>query len=1080
MGAMILQMLTHTVYTHDELQNFYKMHSMTRDEIAHKTHLLVYKYPPVLLDILEICLSPVESPVIEPQKGYNTPHIRMKCPISRLLLGAMDELRQIVLKYNEDIEWVRPVQWTDEDEFNRREMVTEKLHAARELAISGKALSVLMMCGLCDLYIVAKILLGRNKAIARLMLEAKKTRFELLPQEVQIRIIKRRKAIAKSKENKAERRWFIKQAQFRHWKAREMTIWIADALTSSYRDAYIAAKKQGKFVRPTAEVMNRKQQEQANRLARLLSDKQAEMFAATVNSHVSANSTRAEKAGPGFSTKTDAMASGRTSPGSMASTKSLATNTLFNMSGKSLDSLDAGSSTKSAGSVPSTAASEKEEKKVMARRNLQFLFQRIQTLMDPPQEWIEKILLNAGHMFHGRKAFPTPYETDIDQDNLYKEVGLQCAKCIVARLAASSSGHRGLYAELINARRKADSRLNHSTLATQISEEALRLKKLLVSAELVAKNLPVLRQGVLDYSKETDIHDRNWAKRQVMSVSMAIVEKFENTEWIRHKGEMLASAKINALYRQWKTRKLVTNVWVKADLALKDQLAQEKEEWQRKIASGEISIEIPDFEKDAQQAAEEDEEMNNLEPVQVTDCTATEDSIEVLVTVDLGVSRFGKLMSTRQHATCVGCVLVQPPWLPDVVSNEIQIVIPKEHKDTALPHHAGSASDGSASKGSASALTATQQLRRNAAGQLPNINQISGHVAAVGPPQPDYRRASQAGHHGHHVHVPSKPPLTAKDFEINPSDLSSIDADSTSDISFDAKKTVDILSEGHGELVLILYDARQLTDVKDAFRKYLPAQPTGSGPEGSGRSGSVTGSRRGSGFLPRPPSSPGGAFSGSYSPSGSPGPGDSPGHVSVSPAGNSSRPGSLANLAAGGGGAGGGRFSPGGGAVAPKPDISNIFPVEISWLGPKQDEELMKQYMKERMIAIQTGAPMPDPPVSDVDVMRLLVRPNGGMTGLPGSAQYTADAKKNVIIRPFANYRVRVIMSDIFLPRIESQRNNFDVYAFVKVSKIDDSYCFMHITDIVVLAGKYYSYARRRSDRAHTHSTSKHAGSSQV
>ena len=69
--------------------------------------------------------------------------------------------------------------------------------------------------------------------------------------------------------------------------------------------------------------------------------------------------------------------------------------------------------------------------------------------------------------------------------------------------------------EVTQARQKTDSRLNHSTLATRVSEETLLTKKILTTADIIAKNLIGLRTGVLEFAKEMEISDRNWAKRMV-------------------------------------------------------------------------------------------------------------------------------------------------------------------------------------------------------------------------------------------------------------------------------------------------------------------------------------------------------------------------------------------------------------------------------------------------------------------------------------------------------------------------------------------------------------------------------------
>ena len=69
--------------------------------------------------------------------------------------------------------------------------------------------------------------------------------------------------------------------------------------------------------------------------------------------------------------------------------------------------------------------------------------------------------------------------------------------------------------EVFQARQKTDSRLNHSTLATRVTEETLHTKKVLTAADIVAKNLTGLRTGVLEFAKDMEISDRMWAKRIV-------------------------------------------------------------------------------------------------------------------------------------------------------------------------------------------------------------------------------------------------------------------------------------------------------------------------------------------------------------------------------------------------------------------------------------------------------------------------------------------------------------------------------------------------------------------------------------
>jgi hypothetical protein len=997
LGAMVLQIITHTVYTQDELSMLCRQ-TFTRQELAHK-YMVVYKYPDCILDLLEICFSPVAPPIIEPQRGYNLPMIRMKCNITRELIPVIDALRVIVLKCNEDIEWVRPILWTEDDETIRQETLVKRLTEYQELATTGRSL-----------------------AAARLKLEAKKLRFELLPVEVQNRIIKRRKAIQKSKENKAERMWFMKQAQYRHWGSRESMIWIADAVTASYRDAYVHAKKHGKFVRPTADVLNRKAQENAARIAKMMSGKLGGIglgedgggglglsnlnlsgkssfdvsmrldSPTPTNASTSLRFASSKTSMAGASTKTVNYSVASSSIKTQASETTVGSgNTNGNILASQLPSI----------TLPTTVANskltEKEEKKKLAQRNLQFLYQRLSTLLDPVQESIEKILLHGGYMFHGRKQLPTPYETDIDQDNLYRETGVRSARNICNRLS-----NRLLYWEIMNARKKADSRLNHSTLATQISEEALRTKKMLVAAEVISKNLPGLRQGILEFAKETDIHDRSWAKRQVLSVCLAIVEKFENTEWIRKKGEMLASAKINALYRQWKTRRLVSSVWIKAELTLKEQLAAEKEVWQKKVASGEIAIEIPDFDVDTQQQVVEDDELNALEPVEVIDCVSTESTIDITVAMNLGASRFSSNPHNRQYATCVGCVLVQPPFLPDVVHTELSMIL-NDHNRAVGICNVGIVGHVDERKSSVSLLS-SQQFPTLAAKKTTLLDQST--VLGRGSGLPSISHAAS-------IKVPIRSSaLTAKDFDLSNPDGRE---DMAHDPTFPKQKIADLLGEGHGELVLILYEARQLTDVKEVFRRYLPVDASqtnsraASAREGPSRPGSATSGRRPSGFGPGPGAlltAVNGSDNGTASKSSfvvqSPLPINS--FVSLSPVNGSTSPVGLGAMKSSG------AFSP----FKQFADLPALLPVQVTFLGPKQDDEAVtRANLKARMNAIQSGLPMPEPILSNIDLLSLRLTEG---------------------LRPYANYRVRVLMSDIYTPRIESQRNNFDIYALVKVS----------------------------------------------
>jgi hypothetical protein len=60
--------------------------------------------------------------------------------------------------------------------------------------------------------------------------------------------------------------------------------------------------------------------------------------------------------------------------------------------------------------------------------------ERLKLLLDPLQDCIEKILVRYGYLYHGRKAMPTPYEVNLDQENAHKATSTNIAKIIYKRI----------------------------------------------------------------------------------------------------------------------------------------------------------------------------------------------------------------------------------------------------------------------------------------------------------------------------------------------------------------------------------------------------------------------------------------------------------------------------------------------------------------------------------------------------------------------------------------------------------------------------------------------------------------------
>lgn len=89
--------------------------------------------------------------------------------------------------------------------------------------------------------------------------------------------------------------------------------------------------------------------------------------------------------------------------------------------------------TMTSGSSKASSKARRRAAVPKARMN-SFQDQRLLELLDPIQVVMEKILLRYGYQYHGRKALPTPYEIDLDQDNLHRATSLKLAKFIALKV----------------------------------------------------------------------------------------------------------------------------------------------------------------------------------------------------------------------------------------------------------------------------------------------------------------------------------------------------------------------------------------------------------------------------------------------------------------------------------------------------------------------------------------------------------------------------------------------------------------------------------------------------------------------
>ncbi len=189
-------------------------------------------------------------------------------------------------------------------------------------------------------------------------------------------------------------------------KKEEGELWVSDALFTAYRNAYRDAKVTGRYA---------KNKNQSNFASLLTEDE-------TTATLSSPSIVIAEVGGP-----TTSFPPSNSQKFSSPRGESQSSSSSPRMHATSSTPRPVNSST----SPPRPASSPTKKKPGNVSS---FQEQRLKELLDPIQPVLEKILIRYGYPYHGRKLQPSPYETDLDQENVFRALSSALPKILLRRL----------------------------------------------------------------------------------------------------------------------------------------------------------------------------------------------------------------------------------------------------------------------------------------------------------------------------------------------------------------------------------------------------------------------------------------------------------------------------------------------------------------------------------------------------------------------------------------------------------------------------------------------------------------------
>lgn len=600
---------------------------MLQPKFTHEDLLQQYdlsRFSKGLQNLISFCFCPCPADVLTESPDDLLPDIRtIKLPVinkeETYLRILRQEYRILGTVDRDDLPHEEEaVVWTDRDERKFREK-----EAMRHAELENKAL------------------IGRDISRARVMAHKKQIWFDMLPEEMQRKIIHKRKARKLSRKHSVERMRLIHYAGFHRWRRSELRRWIVEGITAVVKKFY--------YLKKSGVRMSLDDKHNYARTAGVV-EYCSRQLNNVIESAKLSGSTESLSADAGKKDKKDKRAVAAVMKANVTDEEEQV-------------------------SRPGTAGSDSYESRPSSQGNSRPGTSSTDNGRPLPSSFASqpKSAVDVPTADIGKKSLPVSH---VEEERRYLEGLSFFSKSYATLILSYLEGTPGLflYHKINMALMETNDILENSAIARLLPAEQFREKMLLTATKIMCK-WEIFAGCATQLSNIINLKETTWKSDTIVCVCYGMILKFTEEEDLRHKGSALAASRISALARGVSVRSKIRKIWEEADGEVKkmeEHNAKMEQERAAKVSwlskkLGRSTSNAGDRDEGGAEGRQDAEERETTSWASVQVSRTTNIGCDLLVSLKIpqDTRKFPSAKTIARNVKCLGRILKQPERIPE-------------------------------------------------------------------------------------------------------------------------------------------------------------------------------------------------------------------------------------------------------------------------------------------------------------------------------------------------------------------------------------------------------------------------------